>query len=130
MFDRLLELRNDLGLLSEEYDPVLKRQVGNFPQAFSHVSLVNTACRLSGQHELGSAEGRGDDERRRTVAALGAPLVALGKVTRQPWRMWGSGRIEADDRHPHGQRLHVRRPLAQPTDDGATDGAGRSRRRQ
>jgi GH15 family glucan-1,4-alpha-glucosidase len=49
LFERLLGLRNDLGLLSEEYDSVSQRQVGNFPQAFSHVSLVNTACNLSGQ---------------------------------------------------------------------------------
>jgi GH15 family glucan-1,4-alpha-glucosidase len=47
MFERLLNLRNDLGLLSEEYDPRAKRQLGNFPQAFSHVALVNTARRLS-----------------------------------------------------------------------------------
>jgi GH15 family glucan-1,4-alpha-glucosidase len=40
-------LRNDLGLLAEEYDPIAGRQVGNFPQAFSHVSLVNTAAGLS-----------------------------------------------------------------------------------
>jgi GH15 family glucan-1,4-alpha-glucosidase len=43
LFERLLGVRNDLGLLSEEYDPVGKRQLGNFPQAFSHVALVNTA---------------------------------------------------------------------------------------
>jgi GH15 family glucan-1,4-alpha-glucosidase len=48
MFERLLALRNDLGLLAEEYDAVAGRQVGNFPQAFSHVSLVNTALNLSG----------------------------------------------------------------------------------
>jgi GH15 family glucan-1,4-alpha-glucosidase len=47
LFERLLSLRNDLGLLSEEYDPIAGRQVGNFPQAFSHVSLVNTAAGLS-----------------------------------------------------------------------------------
>jgi GH15 family glucan-1,4-alpha-glucosidase len=47
LFERLISLRNDLGLLSEEYDPIAKRQVGNFPQAFSHVSLVNTAVGLS-----------------------------------------------------------------------------------
>ena len=46
-FERLLELRNDVGLLSEQYDPAAKRLTGNFPQAFSHVSLVNTACNLS-----------------------------------------------------------------------------------
>jgi GH15 family glucan-1,4-alpha-glucosidase len=49
LFERLLSLKNDLGLLSEEYDSVTKRLVGNFPQAFSHVSLVNTACNLTGQ---------------------------------------------------------------------------------
>jgi GH15 family glucan-1,4-alpha-glucosidase len=47
LFERLLALRNDVGLLSEEYDTRLRRQVGNFPQAFSHVALVNTAHNLS-----------------------------------------------------------------------------------
>ncbi|WP_280708658.1 glycoside hydrolase family 15 protein [Kitasatospora sp. GP30] len=47
LFDRLLSLRNDLGLLAEEWDPVSKRQVGNFPQAFSHVPLIDTALRLT-----------------------------------------------------------------------------------
>jgi GH15 family glucan-1,4-alpha-glucosidase len=46
-FEHLLTLRNDLGLLSEEYDPIAKRMVGNFPQAFSHVALVNTANNLA-----------------------------------------------------------------------------------
>ena len=46
MFERLVALSNDLGLLSEEYDPGLKRLVGNFPQAFSHIGLVNTALLL------------------------------------------------------------------------------------
>jgi GH15 family glucan-1,4-alpha-glucosidase len=47
LFTRLLGLRNDLGLLSEEYDVKARRLVGNFPQAFSHVALVNTAHNLS-----------------------------------------------------------------------------------
>jgi GH15 family glucan-1,4-alpha-glucosidase len=47
MFERLLEIRNDVGLLPEEYDPVAKRQLGNFPQAFSHVGLGNKAFHLS-----------------------------------------------------------------------------------
>jgi GH15 family glucan-1,4-alpha-glucosidase len=47
MFERLLALRNDVGLLAEEYDPGARRQVGNFPQAFSHVALVNTAHNLT-----------------------------------------------------------------------------------
>lgn len=46
MFERLLDIRNDVGLLSEEYDPVAKRLLGNFPQAFSHVGLANTAFNL------------------------------------------------------------------------------------
>jgi GH15 family glucan-1,4-alpha-glucosidase len=48
MFERLLALRNDVGLLSEEYNTQDRRQVGNFPQAFSHVALINTAKNLSG----------------------------------------------------------------------------------
>lgn len=47
MFERLLAIRNDVGLLAEEYDSFGKRQLGNFPQAFSHVGLVNTAFNLT-----------------------------------------------------------------------------------
>jgi GH15 family glucan-1,4-alpha-glucosidase len=46
IFERLLSLRNDVGLLGEQYDPVARRQLGNFPQAFSHVGLINTALNL------------------------------------------------------------------------------------
>jgi GH15 family glucan-1,4-alpha-glucosidase len=47
LFERLIAIRNDVGLLAEEYDPVAKRQLGNVPQAFSHVALVTTAFRLA-----------------------------------------------------------------------------------
>jgi GH15 family glucan-1,4-alpha-glucosidase len=47
LFERLLALRNDVGLLSEEYEPGARRLVGNFPQAFSHVALVNSAFNLT-----------------------------------------------------------------------------------
>ncbi len=47
LFEKLLDLRNDVGLLSEEYDPGTQRLLGNFPQAFSHVGLINSACNLS-----------------------------------------------------------------------------------
>ena len=47
LFEHLLDLRNDVGLLSEQYDPRAKRQLGNFPQAFSHVALVDTALNLT-----------------------------------------------------------------------------------
>jgi GH15 family glucan-1,4-alpha-glucosidase len=47
LFERLLSIRTDLGLLAEQYHPRLKRLLGNFPQAFSHVGLVNSARNLS-----------------------------------------------------------------------------------
>jgi GH15 family glucan-1,4-alpha-glucosidase len=57
-FERLLHLRNDLGLLSEEYDVDAKRLVGNFPQALSHLALVNTACDLGS--DTGPTHRRGE----------------------------------------------------------------------
>jgi GH15 family glucan-1,4-alpha-glucosidase len=54
LFERLLKCRNDVGLLSEEYDPRAKRMLGNFPQAFSHVALVNSALCLL--HAIGEIE--------------------------------------------------------------------------
>jgi GH15 family glucan-1,4-alpha-glucosidase len=67
LFERLLALRNDLGLLSEEYDATRRRLIGNFPQAFSHVGLINTARNL--------ARGGGPAEDRRERRAVdGAPL--------------------------------------------------------
>jgi GH15 family glucan-1,4-alpha-glucosidase len=47
LFERLVGLTNEVGLLSEEYDPSARRFLGNFPQAFSHIALVNTAMNLS-----------------------------------------------------------------------------------
>ena len=46
LFNRLKRLANDVGLFAEEYDPLGKRMLGNFPQAFSHVALINTALNL------------------------------------------------------------------------------------
>jgi GH15 family glucan-1,4-alpha-glucosidase len=62
LFERLLALRNDVGLLAEEYDPAEKRQLGNFPQAFSHLALINTAhnlARVVGPAELRSRRSEG-----------------------------------------------------------------------
>jgi GH15 family glucan-1,4-alpha-glucosidase len=56
LFERLLALRNDVGLLSEEYDPQSRRLLGNFPQAFSHLGLINTATNLT--HGVGPAADR------------------------------------------------------------------------
>ncbi len=61
LFERLLTLRNDLGLLAEEYDPQGKRFLGNFPQAFSHIGVINTAAHL-GQAEPASADRGADKE--------------------------------------------------------------------
>ena len=58
LFERLLSLRNDVGLLSEQYDPRARRQVGNFPQAFSHLALVNSASNLA--HYRKPAEQRSE----------------------------------------------------------------------
>ncbi len=65
MFERLLALRNDLGLLAEEYDGRTKRQLGNFPQAFSHVALVNTALNLREKPEAEPRRARGDAEKKK-----------------------------------------------------------------
>lgn len=65
LFERLISYRNDVGLLAEEYDPVTRRLVGNFPQAFSHIGLVNTAFNL--MRPSGPARQRSE----RTVPANG-----------------------------------------------------------
>ena len=63
MFARLIKLRNDLGLLSEEYDVERKRLVGNFPQAFSHIALVNAAFDLAAEPRTRSRAHRNSHPR-------------------------------------------------------------------
>jgi GH15 family glucan-1,4-alpha-glucosidase len=58
LYERLLELRNDVGLLSEEYDPTHKRLLGNFPQALSHIALVHAAFTLSGKWKPQRVDGQ------------------------------------------------------------------------
>jgi GH15 family glucan-1,4-alpha-glucosidase len=77
LFERLLSLRNDVGLLAEEYDPLARRQVGNFPQAFSHVALIRTALNL---HETGPVQ-RGEPETRSRTAPQGGELAATGSAS-------------------------------------------------
>jgi GH15 family glucan-1,4-alpha-glucosidase len=55
LFERLIGLANDVGLLSEQYDPESRRMLGNFPQAFSHVGLISTALRLAQASALTSS---------------------------------------------------------------------------
>jgi GH15 family glucan-1,4-alpha-glucosidase len=56
LFDRLIGLRNHLGLLAEEYEPQLRRQLGNFPQGFSHLALITSAQVLEGASHIGAGE--------------------------------------------------------------------------
>jgi GH15 family glucan-1,4-alpha-glucosidase len=71
LFERLLSLSNDVGLFAEEYDPRDKRMLGNFPQALTHMALVNTARLLSmPEHETRGAAAKGE---RPTAAALSEP---------------------------------------------------------
>jgi GH15 family glucan-1,4-alpha-glucosidase len=72
LFERLLALANDVGLLAEEYDPRARRQLGNFPQAFSHVALVNTAFNLG--EPVKPAEKRGE----RGMPAAGREAAPAG----------------------------------------------------
>lgn len=58
MFDRLLGLRNDIGLVAEEYNPRYGRLVGNFPQAFSHLGIVNTALNLRDRRAAGGGSAK------------------------------------------------------------------------
>jgi GH15 family glucan-1,4-alpha-glucosidase len=80
LFERLLSLRNDVGLLSEEYDPTSKRLVGNFPQALSHIALVNSAYQLLAvrgrrRHHAGSQlAASAGPQSTRASADIDAPL--------------------------------------------------------
>jgi GH15 family glucan-1,4-alpha-glucosidase len=73
LFERLTDLCNDVGLISEEYDPEAGRLLGNFPQAMTHVALINTACNLTG--EPGPARSRAG------VIAPQAPSIAAASQT-------------------------------------------------
>jgi GH15 family glucan-1,4-alpha-glucosidase len=68
-FERLLAVRNDLGLLAEEYDPKTGRLLGNFPQAFSHTAIINTAAHLGGIETASAA--RGNDSGGKAKSAAG-----------------------------------------------------------
>ena len=75
LFERLLAIANDVGLLAEEYDPIAKRQLGNFPQAFSHVSLINAALGLS-RAACMAADAKNDTIGSQTGPTTPTPLAA------------------------------------------------------
>ena len=78
LFKRLLALGNDLGLFAEEYDPVAQRQLGNFPQAFSHIGLINSAHALvsaaGGVWELADLDGKAQPKKPNKTARKKTPL--------------------------------------------------------
>jgi GH15 family glucan-1,4-alpha-glucosidase len=81
LFERLLALSNDVGLYAEEYDTRAKRMLGNFPQALTHMALVNTARLLSmSEHEARGASERGD----RPSAAAHSPAAPPGTTAQRP----------------------------------------------
>ena len=84
LFERLLSLRNDLGLLSEQYEPRARRLVGNFPQAFSHLALVNAASNLA--HHRKPAEQRSharvDDKAKTPASASRSQAILLTAALR------------------------------------------------
>jgi GH15 family glucan-1,4-alpha-glucosidase len=81
VFERLLGVRNDVGLLAEEYDPQARRQLGNFPQAFSHVGLINTAQNLASAQ--GPAQRRANEAEPVPPAPAPVPRAAAAGVVRE-----------------------------------------------
>jgi GH15 family glucan-1,4-alpha-glucosidase len=98
MFKRLCALCNDVGLLSEEYDPKADRLLGNFPQAFSHVALINTAANLS-MAEQGPSMVRSRRYRRPGGGAINKPdqlgIGALASSASDSAKLKQAGRIYA-----------------------------------
>jgi hypothetical protein len=87
LFNQLLAIRNDLGLFAEEYDPIRRRLVGNFPQGFSHIGLINTAFNLidargpAHQRSQKVAPPSGNGK----AGAVGRPTMpVVGPDTREP----------------------------------------------
>ena len=85
LFERLLTLRNDVGLLSEEYDPVAHRQLGNTPQAFTHLTLVHAALAL-GASRVAPAKNRkpGSPDARRGALPRPRTRVSYTVVLARP----------------------------------------------
>jgi GH15 family glucan-1,4-alpha-glucosidase len=94
VFERLLGLCNDVGLLSEQYDPVDHCMLGNFPQAFSHVALINTASRLSKTASRPLADDPSEPSMRSMGATIGraSKLVPFAERLGGPWPR-GSARL-------------------------------------
>ena len=90
LFERLLDLRNDVGLLSEEYDPRAGRMLGNFPQAFTHLAIINTAFVLREGRSLRSPAGR---ERRSQRRAATSSASCITRRTLRPAICWSASSV-------------------------------------
>lgn len=81
LFERLLDIRNDVGLLAEEYDPRTRRQLGNFPHVFSHVALADTAWNLT--KAVNPARTRAEEATNRASGTTGVVVPSSSNETRQ-----------------------------------------------
>ncbi len=119
-FRHLLSLGNDLGLFAEEYDPAGRRQLGNFPQAFSHIGLINSAHAIDsaagGAWEMADRNGKPTTAKRKPpliVVAIG--VTASGKSTfgKALAHQLGGAFKDGDDLHPAAnvRKMHAGEPL-------------------
>ena len=126
LFERLLDLRNDVGLLAEEWDPVAQRMTGNFPQAFSHVPLVYTARNISHALEAGLAQGPLRDRVPRRPCPAATPAAATTWASARTWRRLRTMRRRLAPREIDGV---LRRRTGAPGDRSGTGRSGGRRRR-
>lgn len=104
LFKHLLSLGNDLDLFAEEYDPVAKRQLGNFPQAFSHLGLINSAQAITsaagGMWELADCNGTDAEKKPLIVVVLGVSASGKTTVGRELAAQIDCAFEDGDDLHP------------------------------
>ncbi|GGI55029.1 hypothetical protein GCM10011430_22030 [Oxalicibacterium solurbis] len=104
LFKRLLVLGNDLDLFAEEYDPVHKRQLGNFPQAFSHIGLINTAHAMTattgGAWELADYDGKLGARKPIIMVIIGVSASGKSTVGKALAEHLGCPFEDGDDLHP------------------------------
>jgi carbohydrate kinase (thermoresistant glucokinase family) len=119
LFKRLLALGSDLGLFAEEYDPVAQRQLGNFPQAFSHIGLINSAHALAsaegGVWELADCNGKAETKEPIIVVVLGVSASGKSTLGMALAKQLACAFEDGDDLHP---TVNIRKMLAgEPLDD-------------
>jgi carbohydrate kinase (thermoresistant glucokinase family) len=119
LFKRLLALGSDIGLYAEEYDPVSKRQLGNFPQAFSHIGLINSAHAIAsaagGVWELADCDGKAGLKEPIVVVAIGVSASGKSTFGKALAEQLDCAFEDGDDLHPAS---NIRKMLSgEPLDD-------------